>query len=131
MERRRSIEEVNDRLRAREAAIAEGIERAETDARARLELTLIDFERRQTERLERITEREVDRHVQIAATQFDERMREIREESATRSGTGARPGSRPALEGRALAATGRGISLIRRLTSRSKERLTIAGQGTS
>lgn len=84
MERRRSIEEVNDRLRTREAAIAEGIERAETDARGRLELTLVDFERRQTERLERVTEREIERHAQIAATQFDERMREIREESATR-----------------------------------------------
>ena len=45
-------------LRIREAAIAEGIEQAETDARARLELTLIEFERRQTERLERVSERE-------------------------------------------------------------------------
>ena len=84
IERRRSIEEITERLRAREAAIAEGIEQAETDARARLELTLIEFERRQTERLERVTEREVERHAQIAATAFDERMREIREEAATR-----------------------------------------------
>ena len=84
IERRRSIEEITERLRAREAAIAEGIEQAETDARARLELTLIEFERRQTERLERVTEREIERHAQIAATAFDERMREIREEAATR-----------------------------------------------
>jgi len=84
MERRRSIEEITERLRAREAAIAEGIEQAETDARARLELTLIEFERRQTERLERVTEREIERHAQVAATAFDERMREIREEAATR-----------------------------------------------
>ena len=84
IERRRSIEEITERLRAREAAIAEGIEQAETDARARLELTLIEFERRQTERLERVTEREVERHAQIAASAYDERMREIREEAATK-----------------------------------------------
>ena len=47
-------------------------------------LTVIEFERRQTERLERVTEREIDRHAQIATTAFDERMREIREEAATR-----------------------------------------------
>ena len=84
IERRRSIEEITERLRAREAAIAEGIEQAETDARGRLELTLIEFERRQTDRLERVTEREVERHAQIAATAFDERMREIREDAATK-----------------------------------------------
>jgi hypothetical protein len=84
IERRRAIEEITERLRAREAAIAEGIEQAENDARTRLELTLIEFERRQTERLERVTEREIDRHAQIAASAFDERMREIREESAGR-----------------------------------------------
>jgi hypothetical protein len=84
IERRRSINEIAERLRAREDAIAEGIEQAETDARARLELTLIEFERRQTERLERVTEREIERHAQIAATAFDERMREIREDATTR-----------------------------------------------
>ncbi len=83
-ERRRAIEEITERLRAREAAIAEGIERAETDARGRLELTLLEFERRQTERLERVTEREIERHALIAAAAFDERMREIREDAATR-----------------------------------------------
>ena len=84
IERRRSIDEITERLRVREAAIAEGIERAETDARARLEVTLIEFERRQTDRLERVTEREIERHAQLAAATFDERMREIREEAATR-----------------------------------------------
>jgi len=83
-DRRRAIEEITERLRAREEAIAEGIERAETDARGRLELTLLEFERRQTERLERVTEREIERHALIAAAAFDERMREIREDAATR-----------------------------------------------
>ena len=86
VERRRAVEEITERLRARESAIAEGIERAETDVRSSLEITLIEFERRQTERLERVTEREIERHAQIAATAFDERMREIREEAATRLG---------------------------------------------
>ncbi len=83
-ERRRSIEEITERLRAREAAIAEGIERAETDARGRLELTLLEFERRQVERLERVAEREIERHALIAASAFDERVREIREDVVTR-----------------------------------------------
>jgi len=84
IERRRSIDEITERLRAREEAIAEGIEQAETDARSRLEVTLIEFERRQTERLEKVTEREIERHAQIATTMFDERMREIREEATAK-----------------------------------------------
>lgn len=84
IERRRSIDEITERLRAREAAIAEGIEQAESDARGRLELALIDFERRQTERLERVVEREIERHSQLATTAFDQRMREIRDEAAER-----------------------------------------------
>ncbi|MEI7760006.1 MAG: hypothetical protein WCJ67_04465 [Thermoleophilia bacterium] len=86
VDRRRSIDEITERLRAREAAIAEGIEQAETDVRARLELTLIEFERRQTERLERVTEREIDRQAQLAATAFDARLREIREEATAKLG---------------------------------------------
>ena len=45
---------------------------------------MIEFERRQTERLERITEREIDRHSQLATTAFDARMREIREDAASK-----------------------------------------------
>ena len=83
-ERRRSIADITERLRAREAALAEGIERAETDARGRLEVEFIEFERRQTERIGRVLERELERHVQVTSLAFDERMRELREESATR-----------------------------------------------
>jgi hypothetical protein len=83
-ERRRAIDEISERQRAREAAIAEGIERAETDARGRLEVAFVDFERRQSERIERVLSRELDRHVQAAALAFDERMRELREEAAAR-----------------------------------------------
>ena len=84
VERRRSIADITERLRARETALAEGVEKAETDARGRLEIEFVEFERRQTERIGRVLERELERHVQVAALAFDERMRELREESATR-----------------------------------------------
>jgi len=83
-ERRRAINEITERLRAREAGIAEGIERAESDARSRLEVAFVDFERRQTERIERVLSRELERHVQAAALAFDERMRELKEDAAAR-----------------------------------------------
>jgi hypothetical protein len=86
VERRRAIDEITDRLRTRETAIADAIEKAETDARGRLELAFLDFERRQTERLERSVAREIERHVQTAVTAFDARMREVREEAASRLG---------------------------------------------
>ena len=84
IERRRAIEEITDRLRARETAVADSLERAETDVRARLDVVLAEWERRQNERLERVTEREVERHAQIAMLAYDERLREAREEAAAR-----------------------------------------------
>ena len=84
IERRRAIEEITDRLRARETAVADSLERAETDVRARLDVVLAEWERRQNERLERVTEREVEHHAQIAMLAYDERLREAREEAATR-----------------------------------------------
>jgi hypothetical protein len=83
-ERRRAIAEITERLRAREAAVAESIEHAETDVRARLDVVLVEWERRQTERLVRVTEREVERHTQAAMLALDERLREAREEAMTR-----------------------------------------------
>ena len=83
-ERRRAINEITERLRARETAIAEGVERAESDARGRLEVAFVEFERRQTERIERVLSRELERQVQAAALAFDERMRELKEDAAER-----------------------------------------------
>lgn len=83
-ERRRAIDEINERLKARETAIAESLERAEVDVRARLDVLLVEWERRQTKNLERVMEREVERHAQIAMLAFDERLREAREDAATR-----------------------------------------------
>ena len=84
LERRRAIDEITERLRQREQAVAESIERAETDVRGRLDVVLVEWERRQNERLERVTDREVERHAQIAMQALDERFREAREEAATR-----------------------------------------------
>jgi hypothetical protein len=83
-ERRRAIDEINERLKLRESAIAESLERAEVDVRARLDVLLVEWERRQTANLERVMEREVERHAQIAMLAFDERLREAREDAATR-----------------------------------------------
>jgi hypothetical protein len=83
LERRRALEEITERLRTRETAVAESIERAETDVRARLDILLVEWEKRQTDRLERVTEREIERHAQIASLAFDERMREIKETATT------------------------------------------------
>ena len=83
-ERRRAIADITERLRARETALADGVEKAETDARGRLEIEFVEFERRQTERIARVVERELERHVQVASLAFDERMRDLREESAAR-----------------------------------------------
>ena len=77
-ERRRAIDEINERLRARETAINESLERAETDVRARLDVLLVEWERRQTANLERVMEREVERHAQLALVSLDERVRDAR-----------------------------------------------------
>ena len=100
-ERRRAIDEITDRLRTRETVIAEGIERAETDARGRLEIAFVEFERRQTERIERVLSRELDRQVQAAALAFDERMRELRGGRRRAPRARAGPGRRAARARRA------------------------------
>ena len=47
-------------------------------------MALVEWERRQSDRLGRVTEREVERHVQLAMLALDERLREAREEAAAR-----------------------------------------------
>jgi hypothetical protein len=83
-DRRRAIEDIADRLRQREHAMNEQIERAETEARARLEGAFAELERRQVEQLDRAAAREVDRLSEAGALEFENRMRAIREEAAGR-----------------------------------------------
>ena len=82
--RRRAIEEIADRLRQREQAMNEQIDRAESEARARLEVAFSELERRQVEQLDRAATREVDRLSELGALEFENRMKAIREEAASR-----------------------------------------------
>ena len=83
-DRRRVVEEIADRLRQREQAMNEQIDRAESDARGRLEIAFSELERRQVEQLDRAATREVDRLSEAGALEFENRMRALREEAASR-----------------------------------------------
>jgi len=83
-DRRRAIEDITERLRQHEHAVAEQVDRAESDARARIESAFAELERRQVVELERATAREVDRLSEAGALEFENRMRAIREEAAGR-----------------------------------------------
>ena len=83
-ERRRVIEEIAERLRRREQALTEQVDRAETEAARRIEASFADIERRQLEQLQRTIAREAERHAEAAGVQFDTTMRSAREEAAGR-----------------------------------------------
>jgi hypothetical protein len=83
-DRRRAIDEFSERLRQHEQTVAQQVERAESEARSRIEAAFSELERRQVEQLERATAREVDRLSESGALEFENRMKAIREEAATR-----------------------------------------------
>jgi hypothetical protein len=83
-ERRRALHEVAERLRARERAMREQIERQEAETMQRLALALSDVERRQIQSLERSLDRATSRIVEEAERRFDEQIRQSREKSAAR-----------------------------------------------
>lgn len=83
-ERRRAIDEITERLRVRETAIAQSLDRAETDVKARLDVLLVEWEKRQTERLARVLDREVEHYAQLTLQQVDERVRMVREDAVSR-----------------------------------------------
>jgi gas vesicle protein len=83
-DRRRAIEDITERLRQHETAVAEQVDRAESDASARIEAVFEELERRQVVELERSTAREVDRLSEAGALEFENRMKAIREEAADR-----------------------------------------------
>ena len=78
------IEEIADRLRRREQALMEQVERAETEAASRIEMSFADIERRQIEQLQRVIAREAERYAEAAGVQFESTMRGAREEAAVR-----------------------------------------------
>jgi len=83
-DRRRAIEDITERLRQHEHAVSEQVDRAESEASARIESVFAELERRQVVELERATAREVDRLSEAGALEFENRMRAIREEAADR-----------------------------------------------
>lgn len=83
-DRRRAIEDITERLRQHEHAVAEQVDHAESEAQARIEAAFAELERRQVVELERASTREVDRLSETGALEFENRMRAIREEAADR-----------------------------------------------
>jgi hypothetical protein len=83
-EGRRAVEDLNDRLKARDKRIAERVEREETDVVKRIEARFADVERRQLESLERSTDQAAGRYAEAAALQFDSTVKTAREEAARR-----------------------------------------------
>jgi hypothetical protein len=83
-ERRRTLHELNERIRKRERQLLELIEREETDATRRIQAGFADVERRQLEQLERILARATTSYSDAATQQFADTVRSSREGAATR-----------------------------------------------
>jgi hypothetical protein len=83
-ERRRALHEVGERIRSRERALREQIDREEAEARTRLASGLADAEKRHLAALERAFDRAATRLSEYAEKQFDTQIRESREKAAER-----------------------------------------------
>lgn len=83
-ERRRALHEVGDRLRRREADLRDLIDREGSEATQRIQIALVDIERRQVEQLARTVDRAAARYAEAAQEQFDTSIRTAREEAARR-----------------------------------------------
>lgn len=83
-ERRRSLQEIADRLRHREAELKEIIDRESGEAALRVQSAVGDIERRQVEQLQRVVARETQRYTEAASQSFDTTIRAAREDAARR-----------------------------------------------
>jgi hypothetical protein len=83
-ERRRALDELNERMRRRERQLAETLEREEAEAMRRIQAGFLDVERKQVEQLERILGRATTSYSDAAAQQFADTVRGTREAAATR-----------------------------------------------
>ena len=83
-EQRRALQQVSERLTARERDLLRRVEREETDASRRIQSTFAEVERRQVEQLERVLERTAGRFVDTAGHQFEGTIKAAREEAARR-----------------------------------------------
>lgn len=84
LERRRTLDELTDRLRRRERTLAEQIEREEAEAAERIQASFADVERRQIEGLERVVSRASARYSEEALLQFADEVKAAREGAAQR-----------------------------------------------
>lgn len=83
-ERRRALHEVSERIRSRERALREQLERDEAEARARIAAGLEEAERRHLSALDRAFERAATRLSEYSEKQFDAQIKESREKAAER-----------------------------------------------
>ena len=83
-ERRRAIQDIAERLGRREHEILERVEREEAEVQRRIQTGVDEIERRQLEQLQRFAERTVSSVSDNHASQFDDAMRDAREEAARR-----------------------------------------------
>jgi hypothetical protein len=83
-ERRRALHEVSERIRSRERALREQLDREETEARSRIAAGLEEAERRHLAALDRAFERAATRLSEYAEKQFDAQIKESREKAAER-----------------------------------------------
>ena len=83
-ERRRALHELNERIRRRERALAEQIEREEAEATRRIQVAFAETERRQVEQLQRVLDRSAASFSDAATQQFGDAIRTAREAAATR-----------------------------------------------
>jgi chromosome segregation ATPase len=83
-ERRRALHEVSERLRARERALREQIDREEAESRSRVATGQVEAERRQLAQLEKALDRAATRLSEEAERRFDSQIKESRERSAER-----------------------------------------------
>src|SRR5262245_11453561 len=83
-ERRRALHDVSERIRSRERALREQLDREETEARGRIAAGLEEAERRHLATLDRAFERAATRLTEYAEKQFDAQIKESREKAAER-----------------------------------------------
>jgi hypothetical protein len=83
-ERRRALHELNERIRRRERQLMELLEREETDATRRIQMSFADVERRQIEHLERILTRATTSYSDAATQEFADAIKAARENAGTR-----------------------------------------------
>jgi hypothetical protein len=83
-ERRRSLHELNERIRRRERELAQLIDREETEAVRRIQAGFQDVERRQLEQLQRMLSRATASYSDAATQQFADTVKSSREAAATR-----------------------------------------------